>query len=343
MTNKVEAPRISIAPMIDVTDKHFRYFMRLLTKKATLYTEMLTCEGIFHGDEKRLLDFHEIEHPVALQIAASSIEQIKRAMPIINRWKYDEINFNAGCPSDRVSGNLMGACLMAYPELVRDMLSTIKEYTDKPVTLKHRIGIDGKNILPESFERTLLDRYEDMHRFISIVDEAKPDSYIIHARIAILEGLSPKENREVPPLRYEEVYRLKEEFPELNIEINGGFKTIEAMKDQLNRVDGVMIGRLAKDNPFLLREIDTLYKSGSLNSISRGEIIEGYIPYIEHCESLGENAYFAIRHMDGLFSGKRGSTKWKQLINTPASKGIKASELLRVALKELPSEILNEK
>ena len=343
MKKLIEAPRVSIAPMIDVTDKHFRYFMRLITKKALLYTEMLTCEGIFHGDAHRLLNFNEIEHPVALQIAASSTEQIKRAMPIINKWNYDEINLNAGCPSDRVSGNLMGACLMAYPELVRDMIKTIKEFTDKPVTVKHRIGIEGRNILPASFTRTLLDTYEDMNHFVSIVDEAKPDSYIIHARIAILEGLSPKENRDIPPLRYEEVYRLKDEHPELNIEINGGFKNLEAMKVQMALLDGVMIGRIAKDNPFLLRGVDALYKGGVFNHISRREIIEEYIPYVEACEGEGENAYMAIKHMDGLFTGVRGSKRWKQIINTSASQGIKASELLRMALRELPQDVLEEK
>ena len=340
---KIESPKVSIAPMVDVTDKHFRYFMRLITKKALLYTEMVTCQGIYHGDSERLLGFNEIEHPLALQIAASTIEQIKQAMPIINRYNYDEINLNAGCPSDRVSGNLMGACLMAYPELVRDMLLTIKEYTDKPVTIKHRIGIDGKNILPDTFEKTLLDSYEDMHNFVSIIREARPDRYTIHARIAILEGLSPKENRDIPPLRYEEVYRLKEQYPELNIEINGGFRSLEDMKKPLELLDGVMIGRLARDNPFELRGVDSLYPGGTFNSISRGEIIEGFIPYVESLESCGENAYPAIRHMDGLFLGKRGSKRWKQLLGTPASQGIKASELLRRALDELPKEVLLEK
>lgn len=342
MHDLIIPPKVSIAPMVDVTDKHFRYFMRLLTKKALLYTEMITCEGIYHGDEEKLLAFNSVEHPVALQIAASSVEQIKKAMPKIKNWDYDEINLNAGCPSDRVSGNLMGACLMAYPELVRDMLFTIKEYTDKPVTVKHRIGIDGKNILPSDFKRTLFDTYEDMHHFVSVIREAKPERYTIHARIAILEGLSPKENREIPPLRYEEVYRLKEEFPELSIEINGGFKTIEEIKAQLDKVDSVMIGRLARDNPFVMKYVDSIYGESSSSKLTRRQIIEEFISYAELCQDKGENAYYAIRHMDGLFLGKRGSKRWKQILNTPASHNIKASELLRISLKELPQEVLDE-
>lgn len=334
--------KVSIAPMVDVTDKHFRYFCRLLTKRALLYTEMVTCESIIHGHEERILGFNDIEHPLALQLAASSTEQIKKAMDRLKHWDFNEINLNAGCPSDRVSGNLMGACLMAYPELVRDMLLTIKEYTDKPVTIKHRIGIEGKNILPSTFKRTLLDSYEDMLNFINIVRKANPSRYTIHARIAILEGLSPKENREIPPLRYGEVYRIKEDYPELNIEINGGIKTIEEIKGHLEKVDAVMIGRVAKDNPMLLRELDSLYNEEYTSKITRKEIIEAYIPYVELCQRKGENAYYAIRHMEGLFSGKRGSKQWKQILNTPASHNIKASELLRIALKELPKDVLNE-
>lgn len=339
---KVNNHKVSIAPMVDVTDKHFRYFCRLLTKKSLLYTEMVTCESIIHGDEERILGFNDIEHPLALQLAASSTEQIRKAMEKLKHWDFDEINLNAGCPSDRVSGNLMGACLMAYPELVRDMLLTIKEYTDKPVTIKHRIGIEGKNILPSTFKRTLLDSYEDMLNFINIVKEAKPSRYTIHARIAILEGLSPKENREIPPLRYDEVYRIKNEFPELNIEINGGIKTIDEIRSHLEKVDAVMIGRVARDNPILLRELDSIYDEVNPHKITRKEIIEAYIPYAELCERNGENAYYAIRHMDGLFLGKRGSKQWKQILNTPASHNIKASELLRIALKELPEDVLNE-
>ncbi|MDP4089532.1 MAG: tRNA dihydrouridine(20/20a) synthase DusA, partial [Bacillota bacterium] len=205
--SQTPSPMVSIAPMVDKTDRHFRYFSRILTSKALLYTEMITCQAILHGDRNKLLDFSPEEKPVALQIAGSSPEEVYEAVRLAEDWDYDEINLNVGCPSDRVSGNCMGAALMAYPELVHDMLEAMRKATTKPVTVKHRIGIEGRNVLPETFTRTLFDRYEDMVNFVTTIKKAQVDRFIIHARIAILEGLSPKENREIPPLRYDEVYR----------------------------------------------------------------------------------------------------------------------------------------
>ncbi|MBU5591522.1 tRNA dihydrouridine(20/20a) synthase DusA [Clostridium sp. MSJ-4] len=337
--SNVVSPKVSIAPMVDRTDRHFRYFARILTKKPLLYTEMISCQGIINGNRKQLLDFNTIEKPLSLQIAGSSPEEIYEAVKIADNWDYDEINLNAGCPSDRVSGNLMGATLMAYPKLVKEMVDAMASATKKPITVKHRIGIDGKNILPQCFNRTLLDRYEDMVNFISIVEKSRVHRFIIHARIAILEGLSPKENREIPPLRYEEVYRLKKEFSHLNIEINGGIKTLEEINHHLKFVNGTMIGRAAYNNSFILRELDSLYNKGEINNISRKEVIEEFIPYIESLENLGGNSFYAIKHMIGLFEGKPGSKRWRQILGTPASKNIKASELLKIALKELPLEI----
>ena len=337
--SNVVSPKVSIAPMVDRTDRHFRYFARILTKKPLLYTEMISCQGIINGNRKQLLDFNTIEKPLSLQIAGSSPEEIYEAVKIADNWDYDEINLNAGCPSDRVSGNLMGATLMAYPKLVKEMVDAMASATKKPITVKHRIGIDGKNILPQCFNRTLLDRYEDMVNFISIVEKSRVHRFIIHARIAILEGLSPKENREIPPLRYEEVYRLKKEFSHLNIEINGGIKTLEEINHHLKFVNGAMIGRAAYNNSFMLRELDSLYNKGEINNISRKEVIEEFIPYIESLENLGGNSFYAIKHMIGLFEGKPGSKRWRQILGTPASKNIKASELLKIALKELPLEI----
>ncbi|WP_032122358.1 tRNA dihydrouridine(20/20a) synthase DusA [Clostridium amazonitimonense] len=334
--SNVVSPKVSIAPMVDKTDRHFRYFARILTKKPLLYTEMISCQGIINGNRKQLLDFNTIEKPLSLQIAGSSPEEIYAAVKIADNWDYDEINLNAGCPSDRVSGNLMGATLMAYPKLVKEMVDAMASATKKPITVKHRIGINGKNILPQCFNRTLLDRYEDMVNFISIVEKSRVHRFTIHARIAILEGLSPKENREIPPLRYEEVYRLKKEFSHLNIEINGGIKTLEDINHHLKFVNSVMIGRAAYNNSFMLRELDSLYNKGEINSISRKEVIEEFIPYIESLENFGGNSFYAIKHMIGLFEGKPGSKKWRQILGTPASKNIKASELLKIALKELP-------
>lgn len=340
--SKTPTPRVSIAPMVDKTDKHFRHFSRLMTTKALLYTEMITCQAILNGDRKKLLDFDDVEKPLALQIAGSNPKEVYEAIKLAEAWDYDEINLNVGCPSDRVSGNCMGAALMAYPELVRDMVSEMRRATSKPITVKHRIGIDGKNILPDTFKRTLLDRYEDMVGFVTTVEKAQVDRFIIHARIAILEGLSPKENREIPPIRYEEVYRLKEEFPHLQIEINGGVKNLDGVKQHLSHVDSVMIGRAAYENPYFLRELDSLF-TGSINNISRKEVLERYIPYVEGLEKQGENAFYALKHTLDLFSGKPGSRLFKQLISTPPSSGIKPSQLLRKALSELSSEVLQQR
>lgn len=336
-------PKVSIAPMVDRTDRHFRYFARIITKKALLYTEMVTAQAIINGNRSKLLNFNPFEKPLSLQIAGSTPEDVYKAVMLAEEWDYDEINLNVGCPSDRVAGNEMGACLMAYPELVRDMIEAMKKATKKPVTVKHRIGIDGKNILPDSYGRTLIDKYEDMINFINKVEEIGIDRYIIHARIAILEGLSPKENREIPPLRYDEVYRVKKENPNLQIEINGGIKTIEEMQEHLKHVDGVMIGRAAYDNPILLREVDKFFKDGEINNISRREIIESFIPYIESLENNGENLHVALAHTLGLFLGTKGSKLWKQLVSPANSSNIKRSILLKEGLETLPKESLDSR
>jgi tRNA-dihydrouridine synthase A len=340
--SKVKTPKVSIAPMVDRTDRHFRYFTRLITKKSLLYTEMITTHAIINGDRNRLLDFDPFEKPLSLQIAGSTPQEIYDAVKIAEDWDYDEINLNAGCPSDRVSGNEMGACLMAYPGLVAEMIAAMREATNKPVTLKHRIGIEGKNILPSSFERTLLDRYEDMVNFVTTVERSGVDRYTIHARIAILEGLSPKENREIPPLRYEEVYRLKKDFPHLNIEINGGIKTTAEIEEHLKHIDGVMLGRIAYDNPFMLSGADKFFGDSAVNNVTRREIIENLIPYVESMEKQGVPPHLILRHTLGLFFDKRGSRLWKQLTTPPYPKGFSGRDILLNAWQELPQEILDE-
>ena len=339
----VITPKVSIAPMVDKTVNHFRYFSRLLTKRTLLYTEMITAKAIINGDKNKVLDFDPFEKPLALQIAGSNPKEIYNAVKIAENWDYDEINLNVGCPSDRVSGNDMGAVLMAYPDLVREIVSEIRRATNKPVTVKHRIGIDGKNILPESFDRTLLDKYEDMKNFVTTVEKAKVDRFTVHARIAILEGLSPKDNREIPPIRYEDVYRLKRELPHLNIEINGGIKTIEDMEEHLKHVDGVMLGRVAYEDPFILTEVDKLFKGGEVNNISRREIIEALIPYSEKMENEGELGYRIFLHTMGLFFGKRGSKQWRQITTPPWNKGYTSKDVLQEALKVIPKEVLDER
>lgn len=339
-TPKIKTPKISIAPMVDRTDRHFRYFTRLLTKNTLLYTEMITAQAIIHGDRNMLLDFDEFERPLALQIAGCDSKNIGKAVKIAEKWNYDEINLNVGCPSDRVSGNDMGAYLIAYPELVRDMVCQMRKNTDKPITVKHRIGIDGSGILPDSFDRKIIDKYEDLTNFIDIVEKAKVDRFIVHARIAILAGLSPKENREVPPIRYEDIYRLKKEYPYLNIDINGGIKTVEEIQTHLKHVDGVMIGRAAYDNPFMLTEVEKFFKGGKVNNISRGEVIEELIKYIE---KLDENIKIqnVLKHTMGLFHGVKGSKKWRQIITLPWDKD--PVDILKEALEILPQEPLNIK
>ncbi|MBC2581934.1 tRNA dihydrouridine(20/20a) synthase DusA [Clostridium sp. DJ247] len=342
-SKQTHTSKVSIAPMVDRTDRHFRYFCRIITKESLLYSEMITTYAILNGDRKKLLDFNPYEKPVALQIAGCNPNEVYEAVKIAEDWDYDEINLNVGCPSDRVSGNEMGAVLMAYPEVVAEMVGAMKKATKKPVTVKNRIGIEGKNVLPSSFSRTLLDKYEDMENFIKIVSKAGVDTFVIHARIAILEGLSPKENREIPPLRYEEVYKLKKEFPNLNIIINGGIKTEEDIEKHLEHVNGVMIGRAAYENPFFLTKVDKYFLNKTENRITRREIIERFIPYVEEEEKKGTPTNALLRHILGLFYEKRGSKVWKQFITPPYKKGKSGIQILNEVLEVLPQEVLDEK
>jgi tRNA-dihydrouridine synthase A len=319
---------LSIAPMVDKTDRHFRNFVRMITDKPMLYTEMITAKAILNGNVDYILGFSEIEHPITLQIAATTPEDAYEAVLKAEKFNYDEININVGCPSDKVSGNMMGAYLMAFPEVVAEMVTQMKRATNKPITVKHRIGIDGKNILPDYFERTLLDQYEDMENFVKIVSSAGVNKFIVHARIAILEGLDPKQNREIPPIRYEEVYRLKKENPNLLIEINGGIKTLEDARNHLNHVDSIMIGREIYDNPMILVELDKLY--GVENKITRKEIVEKMLPYVEAMESRGERPHSFLMHTQGLFHAERGSKFWKRAINDTKANSETIRELIKI-------------
>ena len=340
---KILVSRISIAPMVDITDRHFRYFCRLLTKKSMLYTEMITSSAIIHGDRNKLLDFDPFEKPVALQIAGCDKKEIAEAVKIAEDWDYDEINLNVGCPSDRVSGNQMGAALMAYPELVAEIVQAIRSATKKPVSVKHRIGIDGTNILPGSLSKVVLDKYEDLEYFVKTLFQAGIKHFIIHARIAVLEGLSTKENREIPPLRYEDVYRIKEAFPDLFIEINGGIRTIDSIKEYLRYVDGVMLGRVAYENPFILTKVDQFAEGGKVNNVSRREIIERLIDYVHQFGEDKRTGHQALKNVLGLFHNKRGSRLWRQLLTPPWQEGIYAKDVLEKALRILPEEVLDEK
>lgn len=328
--------KISVAPMVDKTDRNFRNFVRMINRDVLLYTEMITAQAIINGDLEYILGFEKEENPIVLQIAATNKDEAKKAVEIAQNYNYDEINLNVGCPSDRVSGNMMGAYLMAYPELVAEIVAEMKKVTKKTISIKHRIGIDGKGVLPEDYGRVLLDKYEDMLNFINITEKVGVEKYIIHARIAVLAGLDPKQNREIPPLRYDEVYRLKKEKPHLHIEINGGIKTVEQIDEHLKYVDSVMLGREIYDNPMILTQFGKYYekldsefgKDLETKKISRVEIVEKMIPYIEKLEKKGVRPHLFLMHTQGLFHGVKGSKYWKREINNPKANAETVKRLL---------------
>ncbi|MCI6691915.1 MAG: tRNA dihydrouridine(20/20a) synthase DusA [Clostridium sp.] len=340
-TSQVKTPKVSIAPMVDKTHRHFRYFSRLLTKEALLYTEMVTAQSIIHGNRDKILYFREEEGPVALQIAASNPEDAYKAVKYAEEYNYTEINLNCGCPSDRVSGNLMGAALMSSKDLVYEILCAMKEATNKPITIKHRIGIDGTGVLEDTKNKIIMSGYDDLLEFLNTISRAKPDRYTIHARSAILKGLSPKDNREIPPLDYDMVYRLKKEFDYLNIEINGGFKSIDSIKDALTKVDGVMIGRSAYEDCYLLANFYKLYEGfEDKKPISRGEAIKAYIPYIIEELEKGNSVHSLVSPLHSLFQGEKGSKRYKQLLSSSNVKKETIIDVLNNILETMPQDAL---
>ena len=293
-------PRISVAPMMDWTTKDYRFFARLFNPNVVLYTEMVTTGAIFFGDAKRHLDYSAQEHPIVLQLGGSNPQELATCTKMAEDWGYDEVNLNVGCPSDRVQNNKIGACLMAEPDLVAECIHTMQKAVKIPVTVKHRIGIDD------------MQSYEEMLHFVDTVAATGCTYFVVHARIAILKGLSPKENREVPPLRYEDVYRLKQERPHLTIEINGGIKTFAETQAHLQHVDGVMIGREAYHNPYLLAEMGQLW---NLEAPDRFDIMEQMLPYIEQRMAEGAPLSIITRHILGLFQNLPGARKWRQALS----------------------------
>ena len=338
-TSNIPTPKISIAPMVDKSHRHFRYFCRIMNKEALLYTEMVTAQAIINGDLDKILYFRKEEGPVALQIAASNAEDAYKALKLAEGFNYTEINLNCGCPSDRVSGNLMGAALMSDKNLVYEILSAMKEATNKPVTIKQRIGIDGTGVITDNNSKIIMEGYEDLLDFLDTVSKAKPDRYTVHARSAILKGLSPKDNREIPPLDYEMVYKLKNDFNYLNIEINGGFKTLDSIKDALTKVDGVMIGRASYEDCYLLANLNKL-NDENIKPISRGDIIKSYIPYVEEELERGSNVHSLAAPLQSLLQGQPGSRKFKQLISSSNVKRETLVPLLNNILEVMPQDIL---
>ena len=300
-------PRISVAPMMDWTTRDYRYFARLFNPNIVLYTEMVTTGAIIHGDASRHLDFSVQEHPIVLQLGGSNPHDLAICTKMAEDWGYDEVNLNVGCPSDRVQNNKIGACLMAEPNLVAECIYAMQKAVTIPVTVKHRIGIDE------------MQSYEEMLHFVDTVAQTGCTHFVVHARIAILQGLSPKENREVPPLRYEDVYRLKRERPQLTIEINGGIKTVEETKAHLEHVDGVMIGREAYHNPYLLAELGELWQ---LDAPNRFEIMAQMMPYFEQRLAQGAPMSVLTRHILGLFQHLAGARKWRQALSGGNAKSI---------------------
>ncbi|WP_111828123.1 tRNA dihydrouridine(20/20a) synthase DusA [Acinetobacter colistiniresistens] len=300
-------PRISVAPMMDWTTKDYRFFARLFNPNVVLYTEMVTTGAIIYGGANRHLDFNQQEQPIVLQLGGSNPQELATCTKMAEDWGYNEVNLNVGCPSDRVQNNKIGACLMAEPNLVAECIHSMQKAVSIPVTVKHRIGIDDMH------------SYEEMLHFVDTVAATGCTHFIVHARIAILQGLSPKENREVPPLRYEDVYRLKQERPHLTIEINGGIKTFEETQQHLQHVDGVMIGREAYHNPYLLAEMGQLW---NLQAPDRFEIMQQMMPYIQQRVAEGAPLSIITRHILGLFQNLPGARKWRQALSGGNAKTI---------------------
>jgi tRNA-dihydrouridine synthase A len=287
--------------MMDWTDRHCRYFHRLITRHTRLYTEMVTTGALLHGDVPRHLDFNPEEHPVALQLGGSEPDDLAKCAKLAQSWGYDEVNLNCGCPSERVQRGAFGACLMNEPRLVADCVKAMHDAVTIPVTVKHRIGIDQS------------ESYAFVRDFIGTVAEAGCEVFVVHARNAWLKGLSPKENREIPPLRYEIVHQLKRDFPSRTIVLNGGVQTNEQIDEQLAHLDGVMLGREAYHNPWLMADWDERYFGEAPQVLTRGEAEARMVAYMSRLQAAGVPWSHASRHMLGLWNGTPGARKWRQV------------------------------
>ena len=298
--------RFCIAPMMDWSDRHCRFFWRLLTRRARLYTEMVTTGALLPGDRARFLDFNPEEHPVALQLGGSDPAELARCAQLAESWGYDEVNLNCGCPSDRVQSGMFGACLMAEPQRVSDCVAAMRQACSIPVTVKHRIGIDE------------MESFEEMLDFVDRVAAGGCEVFIVHARKAWLQGLSPKENREIPPLHYDWVHRLKRERPQLTVVINGGITSVDACREQLAHVDGVMIGREAYHNPFMLAEVDGALFGDSAPPPTRSGVAAALLPYVRRELDAGTQLHHITRHVLGLYHGIPGARRFRRHLSEHA-------------------------
>jgi tRNA-dihydrouridine synthase A len=322
--------RFCVAPMMDRTTPHFRYLARLLSRHTLLYTEMVTTGALIHGDTERFLRHEPSEYPLALQLGGSDAGELAHCAKLAQQFGFDEVNLNVGCPSDRVQNNMIGACLMGHPDKVAEGVSAMIDATDLPVTVKHRIGIDGR------------ESWDDLCEFIETVSAAGCRTFIVHARIAILEGLSPKENRDIPPLRYDWVYALKEKYPHLEIIINGGIKTFDECHQHLARTDGVMLGREAYNNPWLLAGVDPEFFGQPAPVTSRHGALRAMLPFIEQELERGVFLTHMSRHLLGLFHGQPGGRRFRRHISEHAHKPGSGLEVIHdaLALVQEPEEAL---
>ncbi|NTS76886.1 tRNA dihydrouridine(20/20a) synthase DusA [Catenovulum sp. SM1970] len=324
MTAPVIDAKFSVAPMLDWTDRHCRYFYRIMSKKAVLYTEMVTTGAILHG-KADYLAYHQSEHPLVLQLGGSDPEAMSQATQKAEQYGYDEVNINVGCPSDRVQNGAFGACLMAEPSLVADNIVAMKKASSLPVTVKTRIGIDD------------FDSYAFLTDFVEKNAEAGCNHFIVHARKAWLKGLSPKQNREIPELNYDRVYQLKKDYPELLISINGGIETLTQAKEQLAILDGVMIGRAVYQDPYMMTNVDELIYGDSANRLSREAVVEAIIPYVKDCIENEERTttWHIARHMLGLFNGQPGARQWRRFLSENARHHAKDENVFYKAMEAM--------
>ncbi|WP_336366879.1 tRNA dihydrouridine(20/20a) synthase DusA [Marinobacter sp. C2H3] len=316
--------RFCVAPMMDWTTPHFRYLARILSKRALLYTEMVTSGALIHGDTERFLRHDAFEYPLALQLGGSDAGELAHCARLAEQFGFDEVNLNVGCPSDRVQNNLIGACLMGHPQKVAEGVAAMKEATSLPVTVKHRIGIDGR------------ESWDELCEFIETVAAAGCTTFIVHARIAILDGLSPKENREIPPLKYDWVYALKARYPHLEIIINGGIKTFDECREHLAHTDGVMLGREAYHNPWLLAGVDAAFFGEPAPALSRHDALRALLPFIQSELDRGIYLTHMSRHVMGLFHGQPGGRQFRRHISENAHKPGAGVEVLEQALAKVP-------
>jgi tRNA-dihydrouridine synthase A len=323
--------KFCVAPMMDWTDRHCRYFHRLLSARTLLYTEMVTSAAIAHGNRERLLAFDKSEHPVALQLGGADPAELARAAEAGASYGYDEINLNCGCPSDRVQMGRFGACLMAEPELVASCVSAMRAAVSVPVTVKCRIGIDDQ------------DSGAGLSRFVETVAAAGCGIFIVHARKAWLQGLSPKENREIPPLDYERVYMLKRAFPELTIVLNGGIETLEQAKTHLEAVDGVMLGRAAYKSPGLLADVDRLFFGEERPALVADAVLECMLAYARRELERGGKLASITRHLTGLLNGKPGARRFRRLLTEESVKPGAGVEVLQAAIAAARDSAFREK